>query len=96
MTRRFAIAYQGSLRLQEASATNFEYFASGYASAALQGVDTYFYPTAEVLPFRDDFTGSGEHPVSDPTGAGGWPSHMRPVLRVRTSPLMTVGIHILY
>ena len=55
---------------QEASATNFEYFATGYASAALQGVGTYFYPTAEILPFQDDFAGNGEHPVSDPTNAG--------------------------
>lgn len=56
--------------LQEACATNFEYFASDYASAALQAVSTYFYPTAEALPFRDDFAGNGEHPISDPTGAG--------------------------
>ena len=56
--------------MQEACATNFEYFASDYASAAMQGVGTYFYPTAEVLPFRDDFAMNGEHPVSDPTYAG--------------------------
>ena len=56
--------------LQEACATNFEYFASNYALAGLNAVGTYFYPTAEALPFRDDFAGNGEHPISDPTGAG--------------------------
>ena len=62
--------HRDSCCMQEACATNFEYFASDYASAALQGVGTYFYPTAELLPFRDDFAGIGEHPISDPSNAG--------------------------
>ncbi|CAL5229420.1 g12742 [Coccomyxa viridis] len=63
------MSWWSDLWLNEACATNFEYFASDYASAAMQGVGTYFYPTAEVLPFRDDFAMNGEHPVSDPTYA---------------------------
>lgn len=57
--------------LQEACATVFEYFGAGYASAALQGVGTFFYATADVLPFGDDFAGGTQHPISDPTNAGG-------------------------
>ena len=56
--------------LQEACATVFEYFGAGYASAALQGVGTFFYATADVLPFGDDFAGA-QHPISDPSNAGG-------------------------
>ncbi|CAK0787201.1 hypothetical protein CVIRNUC_010417 [Coccomyxa viridis] len=53
----------------EACATVFEYFGAGYASAALQGVGTFFYATADVLPFGDDFAGGTQHPISDPTNA---------------------------
>ena len=49
----------------------FEYFGAGYASQALQGVGTFFYATADVLPFGDDFAGGTQHPISDPTNAGG-------------------------
>ena len=48
-----------------------EYFGAGYASPALQGVSTFFYSTALVLPFADDFAGGSQHPVSDPTNTGG-------------------------
>lgn len=51
-----------------------EYFASGYASAALQGVSTYFYSTSLVLPYDDDFAGGTQHPISDPTNAGEYSS----------------------
>ena len=57
--------------LQEACATVFEYFGAGYASAALQGVGTFFYATADVLPFGDDFAGGTQHPISDPSDSGG-------------------------
>ena len=59
--------------LQEASATNFEFFASDYASQALQGVSTYFYTEAGINPFHDDFAGGTQHPISDPSNAGRGP-----------------------
>lgn len=62
---------QGCACLQEACATVFEYFAAGYAgSTELQGVGTYFYATADVLPLGDDFAGGSQHPISDPSSAG--------------------------
>lgn len=59
--------------LQEASATNFEFFASDYASQALQGVGTYFYTETGINPFHDDFAGGTQHPISDPSNAGRTP-----------------------
>ena len=58
--------------VQEACATVFEYFGAGYASVALQGVGTFFYATADVLPFGDDFAGGTQHPISDPSNSGGF------------------------
>ena len=60
----------GVRMLQEACATVFEYFGAGYALPALEGVGTYFYATADVLPFGDDFAGGSQHPISDPSNTG--------------------------
>ena len=61
---------QGCACVQEACATVFEYFGAGYASTEGEGVGTYFYATADVLPFGDDFAGGSQHPLSDPSNAG--------------------------
>lgn len=47
---------------------------AGFAKAALEGVGSWFYATAEVDALAVD-TGGGGHAVSDPSGKG---AHQRP------------------